>query len=156
VSYRPPLGVAILPGVKRLVLIPIMACALLVVPSALAWNHIAYPKHPEGAVLTGAGVRHAQFLLLVEQKADPQAELKQLFTLAGVRGVLQTRFGLRTRAGHVPRHGYRLTCLSRLRVKGVNVWLAAWAAPDSAYDSMKAFSGMVTPRWHGGCIPAGE
>jgi hypothetical protein len=142
-----------------------LALAALVTMTATAaaqaqpsWKHIPYPPHPEGSILTLPGPFRMQFIIMVNELNDPGAEIHQLFTLAAVRTTLLAKFHLRTRAGHTPRKGYRLACLSRIRVRGDTIWFAAWAAPNDPGHSadysaaIKWYSLMIDrSKWRGGC-----
>jgi hypothetical protein len=115
-------------------------------------SHIPYPPHPEGSVLTGDGVKDAQFIIMVNKSTKPSVEPHQLLIAAAVRNELIALFDLHTRPGHTPMKGYRLTCLSRARIRGATIWLAAWEARTSAFDSIKAYAAMTrSSLWHGGC-----
>ena len=115
-----------------------------------------YPKDLEGSVLTGLGTPHAEYIIAMKKprpNTSPTEEISRLFLLAQVRDVEKTRFNLKSRPGHTPRKGYKLTCLSRTRIGSVVVYLSAWAAQDEQSDAAKAFSTLINPkRWEGGCV----
>jgi hypothetical protein len=115
-----------------------------------------YPKNLEGSVLTGIGTPHAEYIIGMKNpppNSSPTKEISRLILLAQVRDLMKTRFSLKSRAGHTPRKGYKLTCLSRTRIGSVVVYLSAWAARDEQSDAAKAFSTLINPkRWEGGCV----
>lgn len=142
---------------RMLTLVAIAFAAFAVVAAASArvsWQHVPYPAHPEGSILTGGRAEHAQFIIMVDKKNATKPEIDQLFVLARVRDDLVRRFHLQIRPGHTPAKGYRLACLARTRVSSATIWLASWAARDSFSDSMNAFSAMTNTKWHGGCATA--
>ena len=113
------------------------------------------PRTLEGSILTGLGTPHAEYIIAIKkptQSVAPTYEVARLTLLAQIRDDMRVRFNLRSRAGHVARTGYRLTCVARTRVGALTVYLSAWAAPSERYDSMKAFATLINPkRWTGGC-----
>jgi hypothetical protein len=135
---------------RRLVLAGLLVATVVFANSAAAAP--TYPLRPEGSILTSRATPHAQYIIMVSRLDDRSRESHQLATLLAARDVLRARFHLATRPGHTPRSGYDLTCIARTQVDSITIWLAAWAAPDNRYDSMKQFASMINPkRWQGSC-----
>jgi hypothetical protein len=137
--------------VRRLALLLTVPALVIVVASEAATGP-RYPRHPEGSILLNPSLPHAQFIVMKNEDSDPIEETRELFVLAAVRDAMRGKFNLYSHAGHTPKPGYKMSCVASTHIKGTTIYLAAWAAPDAYYDSMKVFGKMINPtRRYGGC-----